>query len=1354
MGKFLPSGKNQFAIISTILVLILLGACYFFIYIPKNEKTVQARRFRCLQDIDSNVHARIQSSVALINFYLKAHSNDSDDSLKKLNDYITNYYPKYYPHNNFTLLPIEKTATNLKGTTLLNVQNDSLITIQISQNLNSPEITLYASMPLNRKGANNESYYIKMGVRYKFEQFFKTVLPANVFDHYIIFNDKRKIYETFPSGLNYKTKDSLLQVKHGIVSPGLCSLNISGTDYKVFSQPVSLGGNNEWIISGVLSNKTYQTEKNQLPLWIMVLLITVAAVLIVSLPWIKLHQMGSKDKLTVRDGIASVLVAMLLMSLIFFIYFIYNFRSNYGRLSNSRNALVTRITKAFEKETEDAYQLLNTADSIYSTIPIDKKKPANAASKEIDTKGDTLLKKLTKDLAVHHVFWVSKKGILQNSWTNDLKVPANSDLSGRNYFRFTVNNQPNVTGPHPYYLEQIVSRTSGAFATIIAKKGRNNRAAVAALSFTAKSLDSVVMTEGYQFAVINASGKVLYHLRPELNLTENLKKEFADSSELVSCLEAKAEGNFNTKYYGKLCNVRVKPFENLPYFLVVIEDANFNDTRDIEVYSFTVSMLIFLLIFLAFQYSVIFIVSSKRSFFKKHLFETAWIAPRITSHRQYNLAIVANAVVILLLTIFFNFCSFLGYLFIILFSINFISIFLNSLFAVSYKDTNQYNFGFKIIAIKWLMLFVAVVDYLAWKLLDLNNFFILLLFEVSATVLCLAACQLTSYLRKKAATRKIAMPIKWDYTNSFSLMATTRLIVTSGIPVVFFFIYSFNYEQSLVTRYRQFNFIKSFIQKVPAAKINQAELDRIRALENNSGIYYDGIFVRNIEPVKQDSTTDYSDYIEKARIDKVTEESTTVAVLSAFRMFENDIAIKNKNMNLSYLGNEASFNSLTEEQTGRIYTTCTYKQINPKLKVTSLIILDAPDIIFWLKLIIPIIIFYFAIHHIIKKLFALNLPTDSAWRTMNEQLILDAELNRLLLIVGSPGSGKLSKLKKRIRDGELCGNDKMPLVLDTTADTRCNVYIADMILIPVDGDENDVDWKRCKKEALKDHSLVVINHFEYNIKDHKTNLIKLDLLEALMLKGVSKLIIISSVHPLTFLDSFNEQQSNAIPESELERWHVLLGHFRIVIEPLECKEPDKEPDMLKQIIMEETQYTHYLNKMQKMTLDTAPEADDEDTGKISDSLIFKIQITSHYFYTYIWQSLTKEEKFLLYDLAEEGLVNPYDDYNLSMLISKGLIIKPNGTLMLFNKGFRNYILTAIGNTEVNRIKAQVKDNGNWSNLKAPMNLAIAAILIFLFASQQEAYSRIITYVTALGAGVPLVLKALSLFNSNSTQKTQ
>jgi len=46
-----------------------------------------------------------------------------------------------------------------------------------------------------------------------------------------------------------------------------------------------------------------------------------------------------------------------------------------------------------------------------------------------------------------------------------------------------------------------------------------------------------------------------------------------------------------------------------------------------------------------------------------------------------------------------------------------------------------------------------------------------------------------------------------------------------------------------------------------------------------------------------------------------------------------------------------------------------------------------------------------------------------------------------------------------------------------------------------------------------------------------------------------------------------------------------------------------------------------------------------------------------------------------------------------------------------------------------------------------------AILAFLFASQQESYSKVITYITAFSAGIPAVLKIFSLFGTSTPQKS-
>ncbi len=1425
MGKFFSVNKNQAAVLSTILVLMLLGVSYFFIYVPKNEKTVQQRRFRCLQNIDTNVHSKIENSISLL-YNLLPDASMPANGFKKFSDTLNKYIADY-PKDNFTLLPVEQSVPEEKA-----------------GNPNAQYFILSAKR--NIKSLNK---IINVRLLYGYGQFIKSLLPAEVFDNYIVFvNDKsnskdnaiKEVYETFPSGLSIKARDSIFQTKGGVTAPGMRTLNLGGDDYKVFSQPVDIPGNKELIIVGLVSDSNYQKEKNQLPLGVVLLLLTVAIVLVVSLPWIKLYHMGNKDKLTVVDGVSTVLVSMLLMSLLFLVFFKYSiyFSPGYQRFQSSKDTLANKITKAFEKELDIAYSRLGECDNIY------KQKKQRGS-----TDYTSVLTGIENGMDIHQVFWLNKNGIVKESWATDIKIAVNTDCGDRDYFKNTLNNNLNSTAGPDFYVDQVVSHTSGVFTSVIAKK--SNDSTVVALGFTAKSLNNVVLPDGYQFAVIDSKGQVLYHSRAERNLNENLKREFADSTNLVSCLQAKSDTSFKGEYYGRQYNIKIMPFNNLPYFTVVFEDMEYNDARDTEPYAFTVSMLFCLLAFMVVQMCVVFFVSSRRSFFKKQLFETSWIGPKTTSVNQYNKAIIGNLVVIVLLGIFFMRSPFLTYMYMLLFSVTFINILLNGIFALHYKAQNKYYYGFKIIAIKWLLLFVGIIDYTSWLTHDRKSFWPasfwqLMLFEVSAVGFCAIFYFIhpyleiahTKFLLVTSWSRKYSYFKKWTYTKSFALMATTRLIITSGIPVAFIFVYSFNYEQSLDTRYRQLHFASALKQKIINDSINQPkantankpltnpkkfradyvtkidadnisthELDSIsKGTLFNAGIYYDGIFIHdfefyNITEVPPSKIIPYG-------IAYTKEDSISLDILSDLRLYRNNVALKSNNMDFPPLNSNPFFYKYTQKYIGDTDRAYTYFKVNKNkyLKLNSGRI-NYPHMIwqFWLLLILLIVVFYNLIHNIIKKLFALNLPLTDRWETVDEKLLGDNKLNALLFVLGSPGSGKLNKLKEILGDNRLddeqtkellgleqkgdmdawdeklkeykarkwLGNNDELLVYNEKDKSENNVFVADMIHISAEEGENNADWKACKEEALKKrYALVIINHFEYNIKDTKTNSIKLEFLESMMLKSSSKISIISTVHPLTFLDSFNDQQKKGsgdkqqtagVPESELERWHVLLGHFRIIIEPLidiskvkntkGIKKIDENAPPFEHAIYDETKYSHFLNNMQQIAMQSTPLPDMQDVADVSDSLVFKLQITSHYFYTYIWQSLTKEEKFLLYDLAEDGLVNPGDDYNLSMLICKGLIIRPAGTLMLFNKGFRNFILTAIGNTEVNRIKDQVKDNGNWGSLKTPLIIAILAIFVFLITSQQEAYTRIITYVTALGAGVPAILKVFSLFGNGSTQKT-
>jgi len=1361
MLKLFSFGKINTGILVTLLVLIALGSSYFFIYVPNNERVVQERRFRCLRKIDLSLRNKIQASEiqikALINSYYKYSSQKNAAELKKLRKYITQH-----PKDNYTLLLPEQANTYFGNNSQL-----TLIADDTSGNKYyiavSSHITLLVTRPVFNKGTNSSSNKkiaspLTIGMQFESNQFIQPLLLRDVFDYFIVFINKDKIYEDFPTGLNYADPDSLLTVKNKITSPGVRSIQIGETDYKVFSHPAFSYTNTKWIITGLLKNSNYQKEKNKLPVWVMLLLMTTAIVMLVSLPWIKLYHMGNKDRLTINDGIASVLVSILLMSFLFFVFFKYRidiktdrlfyhtYKSKkgvfYNREEYSIESLSSKVTEAFKGEINQAYNLLDTFKA--HTPKTDTSVFLLGAGK---SNYDNLFNKNKQNLKVKQIYWLDDYGSERSNMTVDSNNAPKSHYETRSYFTqagsFTV-------GKHRFFLDQIFSYTDGSFRSVISEK--TGPKSVIATSFVMKSLDKVVMPDGYQFAIISGGGWVLYHSKDNRNLVDQLQNDFVNRKELVSSLAARSETTFKTEYYGKPYNVKIKPIPDLPYYTVIFEDIEYNDTRDTEAYIFTLSMLFGMLVFLCIKYCILFFVSSRRSFLKKQHFDTSWIGPRRSCHHQYNLATIVNLVIIISLIVFFYRSSFLAYIYLLVVSVIFTSLFLNIIFAIKYKETDNYKCRFKIRTAFWLFILILLINIPARYNLDQGCKKILFLYELISVLIFPAIYFLGSKLLQSLA--KIKNGFTWTFTHSYALMITTRLIVSSGIPVAFFFIYSFNYEQNLDIRYRQYNFAKNLAKKGVLPVKPYAMSKRLDSIKNNliytSGVYYDGMLISDIT---LDTGKGVSDSLK--RISSYSDEDVlTTQILDAFRLSNTDIEQQSSYFNMSSVGNAAFFNKLNRHNNDRSPIQTFYKMDSLKyLKVASLPYIDyeTPHIRFWILFLIALIIFYQIVHLITKKLFAINLPSTQGWGQIDTGLVQNNQLNHLLLMIGSPGSNTFQKLCLDIKAKRLRSKNQEILSIDNKGTSRSGVFVADMMTISVANGESDFRWMQHRKEALSGHGLVIINHFEYNIKDNLANKIKLDLIEDLIEKNISKVIIISTMHPLIFLDSFSEYQQNTMSESERARWHSLLGNFRVVIDNLVGSDIPEDIKMPEQAIMEETQFSPFLHRLQpisrqyldKQVKDSS--ANERVKDEITDSLIFKVQLTSQYFYADIWQSLTWEEKFLLYDLAEDGLVNSYDDFNLTMLICKKLIKRRDGTLTLFNKGFRNFILTSIEKREMDHIKQQIKDNGKWGNLKTPLNLAILAILAFLFASQQEAYSRIITYVAAFSAGVPTIFKVFSMF---------
>ena len=1447
--SFFSINKNQAAVLVTLIILIFLGCGYFFIYIPQNERRIVEQRFSALQNIDRNIHAKIENSIGLLNNSITAYLHANDSVKNNLTAYIKNYSTTNFTLTKPDTFTIRKNVVNKNSTEV-----DSVYHIKVD-NI-TREINLTFSKLKIAENIKDSNVVYKMGMKFTFKQFIQFLLPKDVFDDYIIFSKGRPVYESFPSGISYVKEDTLLSLKNGIGSSGVRDQVISGIDYKLFLQPVGFDSNNEWVIGGLLTNKHYQNERNQLPTQIVLILATALLICMVAFPWLKLYQMGNKDRLTISDAIASIFISMILVSLIFFVFFNYNHFFRPLENNNSKITLANGIYTSFKNELDKVYAKLTQYDMQVNlkekdiinlnknTIKYtDKRMPAIA----------TAINETANGININQVFWLNKYGQEIVNWTTDTINAPHGDFKNRGYFKRINESRPYYLDGNKdkaFFLEQVISFTSGSFRSVMSKRSFQDSTNVAALSFNFNCLDKVILPTGFLFAITDNVGNVLYHSDASRNLNENVISVFSNNSELKSCFQARVAGTFYTKYYGNNYTIQVKPVAGLPYFILVFEDEVYNETREMEIYSFTFLMLFLFFGMMILQLFAIFLVSAKRSFFKKQFLDTSWIGPKISCNNEYILSAIFNLGITVLLIIFFNRVPFLLYFFMVLFSVTYIPLFLNTILAKRYSDEKINLIQFKKSAKYCLCFFIIMIALAAFKLLVFTNFIYLILYQILLVVLGQFIYLKRRLVYKLAILLMQSTKFKfafaqWNYVNNFSLMALSRLIITSGIPVVFFYISAYNYEQNLSVRYKQIDFANRVINKFESKTADKI-INRNAAV---NGVFYDGSLINSMNFINIANAL-----MEKDSIPYSYEESRTIDVLKSFRLYATDKAI----LQDEFYGKSAAdtsffFNHLLNEACASDAGTTAYRQLNLPagyLKIQSEDFnYPYPTVfkkdyfnggLFWLLLVICIGLFYFIINNIVNKLFSLHLPDLEVWKNLDYKILTSKNLDQPLFVIGLPGAGKKKYLLEKIKNLELVAEDGSPYIYKTIPDETTNVFIAELVNIPsLNSDQNEMEaWEKHTKEVFdKKNKMIIINHFEYNIQDPVSTRFKLQFLEQLFLDFKCKIVILSTIHPVAFLDSAMDPSikmkqdeklkgdEKSLPGQDLEKWHVLLGHYRIVVLPLQLRSasmivsrlhgivhnknsgygirdvsikikdarvevfstqggifilPDhsmpftahislegyhtKEvvirtaTDLLKidleqspsylsaQLIRQETAPTYFLSKMQEPMFQAGKLLTEEMRILKMDELAFKLQVSSHYFYMYIWQSLTKEEKFLLYDLAEDNLVNSFDDYNLSMLIAKGVIIKQDGTLKLFNKGFRNFILTAIGNSEAMKIKNQMQDNGNWNTLKNPLLLVIVAILAFLLTSQEAAFAKLLTYVAALGAGIPTILKLFSLFD--------
>ncbi|MGD1889480.1 MAG: cache domain-containing protein [Cyclobacteriaceae bacterium] len=296
---------------------------------------------------------------------------------------------------------------------------------------------------------------------------------------------------------------------------------------------------------------------------------------------------------------------------------------------------------------------------------------------------------------------------------------------------------------------------------------------------------------------------------------------------------------------------------------------------------------------------------------------------------------------------------------------------------------------------------------------------------------------------------------------------------------------------------------------------------------------------------------------------------------------------------------------------------------------------------------------------------------------------------------------------------------------------------------------------------------VVLEHFSYGIDDQTTNQRRLVLLENL-LANANRVTIISKLTPMQITAKYEEIIENAQTSSDVEeletrvsRWKDILSSFvKLYYSKMVCERDRKRlsPDStVKKLIFHEmgvnqayfqrmngTMVEKWGKQAKDIKLTSALEAVADQTDEdIKEEVLLKIQSMAQPFYFSLWNTCSKEEKYILYDLADDGFVNTKNKPVIMALMEKGLIFYDE-SFHIMNESFRNFILANIKPAEALKMEREARNNGRWSVYSTVILLLVVSLIFFVLFAHESIVNQFVALLAGITAAVPYLLRLVGL----------
>jgi hypothetical protein len=273
--------------------------------------------------------------------------------------------------------------------------------------------------------------------------------------------------------------------------------------------------------------------------------------------------------------------------------------------------------------------------------------------------------------------------------------------------------------------------------------------------------------------------------------------------------------------------------------------------------------------------------------------------------------------------------------------------------------------------------------------------------------------------------------------------------------------------------------------------------------------------------------------------------------------------------------------------------------------------------------------------------------------------------------------------------------------------------------------------------ALAKAKFALMEGFEHRISEAPVFRSKLEILERLVYAPKLHVTLISRIDPLAYAKERATGKSE--DNDEVGRWAAVLRSFERpdFVRQAEVANlpPELEPGT-RSLLERECGWNEGLESVARDLADRWGYPDLTREQKIR-----AIEEAARAAFLDIWSSLTHREKLLLFQLAEQGLVNPGNWEVARDLEKRGFLVRTS-PYRIVSESFRRFVLEECDPAELKAWQAATPSS--WALLRVPLALLIILVAAFVFVTQPDTFRSSTAFIGAVSAGLPHLLRLASL----------